>query len=173
MKIIPVCEPFLNGNEKKYVDDCIDSGWISSSGKYVTAFEESFAEYCGAKFAVGVPNGTLALHLALKVLGIEKGDEVIIPNFTMIASAFAVCYLGAIPVFVDAEIESWNIDVTEIEKKITVKTKAIMAVSIFGHPCDMNGIWEIAQKYNLKVIEDAAESHGAEYYGRKQVHLRT
>ncbi|MHB9140630.1 MAG: DegT/DnrJ/EryC1/StrS family aminotransferase, partial [Paludibacter sp.] len=151
MEFIPVCEPFLNGNEKEYVNDCLNTGWISSAGKYVKAFEESFAFYCGAKYAVGVSNGTVALHLALTALGIKKGDEVIIPNFTMIASAFAVCYTGAIPVFVDAEADSWNIDVNKIEAKINNKTKAIMPVSIFGHPCEMEKIWELAKKYNLKV----------------------
>jgi perosamine synthetase len=171
MDFIPVCEPFLNGNELNYVTDCINTGWISSAGKYVKAFEESFATYCGAKFAVGVCNGTVALHLALIALDIKKGDEVIIPNFTMIASAFAVCYTGAIPVFVDAEPETWNMDITKIEEKITSKTKAIMPVSIFGHPCEMEKIWELAKKYNLVVIEDAAESHGAEYQGKKTGNL--
>ncbi len=171
MCFIPVCEPFLNGNEKEYVNDCLTSGWISSAGKYVKAFEEGFASYCGAKYAVGVCNGTVALHVALTALGIKKGDEVIIPNFTMIASAFAVCYTGATPVFVDAEPETWNIDTLKIEEKINKKTKAIMPVSIFGHPCEMEKIWELAEKYGLKVIEDAAESHGAEYKGKKTGNL--
>lgn len=171
MKYIPVCEPFLNGNEIKYVHDCITTGWISSSGKYVKAFEEKFAEYCGVKYAVAVCNGTVALHLALVAAGIQNGDEIIIPNFTMIASAFAVCYLGAKPVFVDAEPENWNIDTSKIEEKITSRTRAIMPVSIFGHPCDMKEIWDLASKYNLKVIEDAAESHGAEYQCKKTGNL--
>lgn len=167
MSFIPVCEPFLNGNEKQYVADCMDTGWISSAGKYVKAFEEKFAEYCGVKYAVGVCNGTVAIHLALTALGIKKGDEVIIPNFTMIATAFAVCYTGAMPVFVDADPNTWNIDVEKIEEKITKKTKAIMPVSIFGHPCEFDKIRELANKHNLKIIEDAAESHGAEYNGIK------
>ena len=171
MDFIPVCEPFLNGNEKEYVNDCLTTGWISSAGKYVKAFEESFASYCGVKYAVGVCNGTVAIHLALTALGIKKGDEVIIPNFTMIASAFAICYVGATPVFVDAEPETWNIDTLKIEEKITSRTKAIMPVSIFGHPCEMEKIWKLAKKYNLKVIEDAAESHGAEYKGKKTGNL--
>jgi len=171
MDFIPVCEPFLNGNEIEYVNDCIKTGWISSAGKYVKAFEEQFASYCGVKYAVGVCNGTVALHLALTALDIKREDEIIIPNFTMIASAFAVCYTGAVPVFVDAEPETWNIDVNKIEEKITNKTKAIMPVSIFGHPCEMAKIWELAKKYNLKVIEDAAESHGAEYKGIKTGNL--
>jgi perosamine synthetase len=171
MDFIPVCEPFLNGNELKYVNDCVSTGWISSSGKYVTAFEEKFAEYCGVKYGVAVCNGTVALHLALVAAGIKAGDEVIIPDFTMIASAFAVCYAGAVPVFVDAERETWNIDPEKIEEKITSRTKAIMPVSIFGHPCEMKKIWQLAEKYKLRVIEDAAESHGAEYNGKKTGNL--
>jgi perosamine synthetase len=167
MKFIPVCEPFLNGNEHKYVTDCLRTGWISSSGKYVKAFEESFAAYCGVKYAVAVTNGTVALHLALVATDIKQGDEVIIPNFTMIASAFSVCYTGATPVFVEADSDTWNLDVNKIEEKITQRTKAIMPVSIFGQPCDMDKIWELASKYKLNIIEDAAESHGAVYKGRK------
>jgi len=166
-KFIPVCEPLLVGNERKYVLDALETGWISSAGKYIPAFEQAFAEYCGVKHGIAVCNGTVALHLALVALDIKAGDEVIVPNFTMIASAFAVCYTGAIPVFVDAEPETWNIDPSKIEEKITEKTKAIMPVHIYGHPCDMDPIVKIASKYNLKIIEDAAEVHGAEYYGRK------
>ncbi|MFA6924567.1 MAG: DegT/DnrJ/EryC1/StrS family aminotransferase [Bacteroidales bacterium] len=162
-KFIPVCEPFLNGNEEKYVLDALQTGWISSAGKYIPAFEEKFAEYIGVKHAIAVTNGTTALHLALVALGIKNDDEVIIPNFTMIASAFAVCYTGAKPVFVDAEPITWNIDTNLIKEKITKNTKAIMPVHIWGHPCNMNPIIEIAKKYNLKIIEDAAESHGATY----------
>ena len=165
--MIPVCEPYLNGNELKYVNDAIRTGWISSSGKYVKAFEEAFADYCGVKYAVGVCNGTVALHLALLCLGIGKGDEVIIPNFTMIASAFAICYTGAMPVFVDADKKTWDIDVSGIEKKITLETKAIMPVHIFGNPCDMGAIQQIATRHNLFIIEDAAEAHGAMYKGNK------
>ena len=164
---IPVCEIFLNGNEKKYVDDCMETGWISSSGKYVTEFEKAFAEYCGCKYAVSTCNGTVSLHLALVALGIKEGDEVIIPSFTMSASAFAVCYTGAKPVFVDAHPKTWNIDVEKIEEKITKNTKAIMPVHIFGNTCDMNKIQELAKKHNLFITEDAAESHGAEYGGQK------
>lgn len=164
---IPVCEPFLNGNEIKYVTDAISTGWISSNGKYVTDFEHSFAEYCGMKYGVAVCNGTVALHLALVALGIGKGDEVIIPSFTMIATAYAVCYVGAKPVFIDADKDTWNLDVTKIEEKITSRTKAIIPVHIFGNPCDMDAIKLIAEKYKLFIIEDAAEAHGAEYKGKK------
>jgi len=162
-----VCEPFLAGNEREYVLDAIDTGWISSAGKYISKFENSFADYCGVKHGISVCNGTVALHLALTALGIGKGDEVIVSNFTMIASAFSICYTGAIPIFVDAEPVTWNIDVNKIEEKITSKTKAIMVVHIYGHPCDMDPVMEIAKKYNIKVIEDAAEVHGAEYKGKK------
>ena len=170
-KFIPVCEPLLEGNELNYVIEAVKTGWISSSGKFVKLFEEKFADYCGAKYAVSACNGTAALHLALLSLGIEKGDEVIIPSFTMIASAFSVCYTGAKPVFADVERETWNINPDLIEEKITTKTKAIMMVSIFGHPCDVEEIRKIANKYNLFVIEDAAESHGAEYKGIKTGNL--
>lgn len=164
---IPVCEPTLLGNELKYVTDAVQTGWISSAGKYVTEFEQKFAEYCGCKYGVAVCNGTVALHLALVALGIGKGDEVIIPDFTMIATAFAVCYTGATPVFVDANPETWNLDVTKIEEKITSRTKAIIPVHLFGLMCDMDAINSIAKKHNLNVLEDAAEAHSAEYKGRR------
>ena len=167
MAFIPVCDPMLAGNELKYVTEAVSTGWISSSGKYVTEFENQFAEYCGCKYGIAVCNGTIALHLALIGLGIGKGDEVIVPTFTMIASAFAVCYTGAKPVFVDADKDTWNIDVKKIEEKITSKTKAIMPVHIFGKMCDMDAIHALAKKYNLYVLEDAAEAHGASYHGVK------
>ena len=166
-KFIPVCTAYLSGNEKKYINDCIDTGWISSAGKYVTEFEKAFAKYCGCKYAVAVTSGTTALHLALASLGIKKGDEVIIPSFTMIACAFAVCYTGAKPVFIDIDEKTWNIDVSKIENKITKKTKAIMPVHIFGNPCNMKEIIRIAKKYKLHIVEDCAEAHGAEYNGKK------
>ena len=164
---IPVCEPFLNGNELKYVTDAVSTGWISSAGKYVNEFEKQFAAYCDCNYGVAVCNGTMALHLALVSLGIGKGDEVIIPSFTMIASAFAVCYTGAIPVFVDADPLTWNIDVEKIEKKITIRTKAIMPVHIFGQMCEMDRISDIAKKHHLFIIEDAAEAHGATFNDKK------
>lgn len=166
-KFIPVCEPMLAGNELKYVTDAVSTGWISSSGKYVTEFEKQFAAYSDCKYGVAVCNGTVALHLALVALGVSEGDEVIVPTFTMIASAFAVCYTGAKPVFVDADPHTWNIDVAKIEEKITPRTKAIMPVHIFGQMCDMDAIQALADKYNLLIIEDAAEAHGAMWRGRK------
>ena len=172
-RFIPVCEPYLNGRELSYVTQAVKSGWISSSGRYVRDFEERFAAYCGAKYAVGVCNGTVALHLSLVVLGIGKKDEVLIPDFTMAASAFAVCYTGAMPVLVDARRDTWNMDHEKITHKITRRTKAIMPVSIFANPCEMDPIRLIAKKHGLKVIEDAAESHGSLYKGRKTGSLAT
>lgn len=171
MEKIPVCEPLLDGNELKYVEEAMKAGWISSSGKFINLFEDSFASYCGAKYGIAVCNGTVALHLALVAMGIGKEDEVIIPNFTMAASAFSICYAGAVPVFVDVKKDTWNIDPDKIEEKITNKTKAIMVVSIFGQPCEMDRIRKIANKHKLKIIEDAAESHGAEYKGIKSGNL--
>jgi perosamine synthetase len=166
-KFIPVCEPYLTGKELEYVTDAVKTGWISGVGSYVKKFEEEFARFCGVKHAISTNNGTAALHLALVGLGIKDNDEVIIPNFTMISSAFSVCYTGAKPVFVDADEETWNINPNWIEERITPKTRAIMPVHIYGHPCEMDKIMEIARKYNLKVIEDCAEAHGAEYKGKK------
>jgi perosamine synthetase len=166
-EIIPVCEPALLGNEQEYVLDAVRTGWISSSGSYVSRFENAFSRYCGAKYGIGVCNGTTAIHLALAAAGIGPEDEVIVPDFTMIASAVAVCYVGAMPVFVDADNNTWNIDAKRIEEKITNRTKAIMPVHIYGLACNMEVIGEIASRYDLLVIEDAAEAHGAEYNGKK------
>ena len=164
---IPVCEPWLDGNEVAYVTDAVRSGWISSSGEYLRRFEEGFADYCGVRHGIGVTNGTTAVHLALAAFGIGPGDEVILPDFTMIASAFAVCYCGALPVFVDAEPVAWNMDVAKIEEKLTARTKAILAVHIYGHPTDMDPLRELAAGRGIAVVEDAAEAHGSLYKGRK------
>ena len=164
---IPVAEPVFGGNELKYVSECVLSGWVSSVGKYVTEFEELFAGFCNAKYAVSTSNRTCALHLALLTLGIGEGDEVIVPSLSFISTANAVCFTGAKPVFVDCEREFWNIDVSQIEKNITDKTKAIIPVHLYGHPADMDEINRVAKKHNLKVIEDAAEAHGALYKDRK------
>ncbi len=163
---IPVSEPLLSGNEAKYVEDCVKTGWISSGGKYIGEFENSFAKYVNSKHAITSSNGTTALHLAMLALGIGNKDEVIVPNFTMIASVNSVVYTGAKPVFVDVEPRTWTIDVSKIEEKITESTKAIMPVHIFGHPCDMDPILDIAKEHDLFVIEDAAEAIGAEYKGK-------
>lgn len=164
--MIPVCEPFLTGKELQYVDDCLKTNWISSAGKYIAEFEKGFAAYCKVKYGIATTNGTTALHLALATLGIGKGDEVIIPTFTMAACAFSVIYTGAKPVLVDSEPETWNMDVGQIERKVTPRTKAIMPVHIYGHPCDMDPIMNIARKHHLYMVEDAAEAHGATYKGK-------
>jgi len=165
--IIPISEPSLEGNEKKYLMETVASSWISSAGEFVSKFEHSFSDYCGVKHGVATANGTVALHLALVALGIGKGDEVVVPNLTFAATINSVLYTGATPVIVDIEQESWCISPEEIEKAITKKTKAIIPVHLFGQPCDMERICDIANKYNLKIVEDCAQAHGAEYLGSK------
>ena len=165
--MIPVSTPLFISNEKKYVAQCIDSGWVSSEGPYVKEFEERFAKFCGRKYGVAVSSGTAALEVAMGVLGLKPGDEVIMPTFTIISCPFAVMQYGLIPVFVDADPQTWTIDTAKIEEKITKRTRAIMAVHIYGHPCDMDPISRIAKKHHLKIIEDAAEAHGAEYKKKK------
>lgn len=167
MRSIPVCTPVLGNKEYEYVVDCLRTNWISSSGKYIDWFEEKFSRYCEKKYGITTTNGTSALHLALNALRIGQGDEVIMPSFTIASTVFAAIYCGAKPVLVDSKSDTWNIDVSQIEKKITQKTKAIMPVHIYGHPCDMDPIIKLAKKYKLYVIEDAAEAHGAQYYGKK------
>jgi perosamine synthetase len=164
---IPISKPALVGNELKYVTDCVESNWISSLGKYVTAFEEAFAAFCGANYAVTCSNGTTALHLALLALGVNPGDEVIVPTLTYVATANSVVYCGARPVFVDGEPATWNMDPSQIEALITSRTKGIIVVHLFGHPVDMDPIMEIANRHGLFVLEDAAEAHGAKYKGRR------
>ena len=162
----PVYQPSLKGNEKKYVDDCLDSTWISSKGKYIKLFEDSFSKFTDIKYSVAVSNGTVALHIALLALGIGGEDEVIVPTFTYIASVNAIKYVNAKPVFVDSDPQTWQIDPLKIREKITKKTKAIMAVHIYGHPCDMKQIKKIAEEFNLYIIEDCAEAIGS-YYDSK------
>lgn len=164
---ISLAQPQLNGNEYKYLMDAFFSTWISSTGKYITQFEESFSKYCGMKYGVATSNGTTALHLALVALGIGKGDEVIVPDITFAATINAVIYTGATPVIVDIEEDSWCINPDEIEKAITPRTKAIIPVHIYGQPCNMERIGEIAQKNSLYIIEDCAEAHGAEWKNKK------
>jgi perosamine synthetase len=164
---IPVAAPSFGGNEKAYVMDCLESTWISSTGKYIEQFEAAFARFCGTKHAISCCNGTVALHLALMALGVGPGDEVIVPTLTFVSTANAVTYCGARPVFVDSEPRTWNLDPESVEEKITPRTKGIIVVHLFGHPADMNPIVAIAQRRGLFVVEDAAQSHGAEYEGRK------
>lgn len=153
--------------ELNLVSECVKTGWISSEGCFVKKFEESFSKFCGVKYGVACTNGTSAIHLGLLSLGVCKGDEVIMPAFTMIATAYAVIYAGARPVLVDAEARTWNMNTAQINDKITKKTTAILPVHIYGHPVDMKTIWEIKKNKKIYVLEDAAEAHGAEYKGRK------
>lgn len=164
---IPVAEPIIGKEELNLVIKTIKSGWISSIGKNISKFENRFAEFCGAKYGVATTNGTSALHLCLEASKIGPGDEVIVPSMTFVATANAVVYTGANPVFVDSELETWNIDPDKIEPKINNKTKAIIPVHLYGHPANMDQILKLARKHNLLVFEDAAEAHGAEYKGNK------
>lgn len=166
MSFIPVNEPLLNGNEKKYLCECINTGWISSEGPFVKEFEQKMSATVNRKYGIAVSNGTAALEVAAQALGIGLGDEVIMPTFTIISCAMAITKLGAIPVLVDSDIHTWNMKVDEIEAKITPKTKAIMIVHLYGLPAEVDEILELAKKYDLKVIEDAAEMHGQMYKGQ-------
>lgn len=166
-KFIPVAAPTLNGNEKKYVLDCLDSTWISSNGKYIEQFENSFSKFCRVKHALCCSNGTVALHLALLALGVGPRDEIIVPTLTFVATANAVSYCGATPVFIDSEPETWNLDTALIEAKITPRTRGIIVVHLYGHPVDMDPVLAVAKKHGLFVIEDAAQAHGAEYKGQR------
>jgi len=167
VEVIPVCQPTLEGNERKYVLECMDTNWISSRGKFVDEFEEGFSHYCGVRFGITTNSGTTALHLALATMGLEEGNEVIIPSFTMISTANAVSYLGAKPIPVDVDPDTWNIDPDKIEAKITEKTRAIIPIHTYGHPADMDRLQAIADKHGLDIVEDAAEAHGAEYKGKR------
>ncbi len=163
----PVYIPLMNGKEKKYVNEALDSTWISSKGKFINQFEENFAEFLGAKHAASCSNGTVAIHLALMALDIGVGDEVIVPTFTYIASVNAIKYVGAEPVFADCTESDWQVCPKSIKEKITDKTKAILVVPLYGCPCDMGEIMAIARENNLKVIEDCAEAIGSTYQGEK------
>ncbi|HWA74545.1 MAG TPA: DegT/DnrJ/EryC1/StrS family aminotransferase [Polyangiaceae bacterium] len=163
---IPVCEPLLLGRELEYVSEAVSKGWISSSGSFVNKFEARFSEHLGVRHSVTVSNGTAALHLALVAAGVGPGDEVIVPTFTMIASAAAVCYAGATPVFVDCERDTFNLDVQGVEAKLTERTRAIMPVHIYGLPCDMDPLLDLGRRHGLVVVEDAAEAIGSLYKGR-------
>jgi perosamine synthetase len=163
MNFIPVNEPLLDGNEKKYLLECIETGWISSEGPFVKQFEEHFAALVGRKYGIAVSNGSAALDVAIAALGIGHGDEVILPTFTIISCAAAIVRAGAVPVVVDCDPLTWNMDVSQIESKITPKTKAIMVVHIYGLPVEMLPVLSIADQYGLQIIEDAAEMIGQTY----------
>ncbi len=161
--MIPVNEPVIGEQEQKYVSECLKTGWISSAGKFINQFEESWAAYCERRFGVAVSNGTVALQAAVAALELDPDDEVIMPTFTIVSCALAVVYSGGVPVLVDCDPETWCMDVSLVEQKITARTRAIMPVHIYGHPVDMDPLLALAKKHDLVIIEDAAEAHGAEY----------
>lgn len=164
--MIPVNSPLLDGNEKKYLNECIDTGWISSEGPFIKAFEERFAATVQRRHGVAVCNGTAAIDAAVDALGIGPGDEVIMPSFTIISCVGQIVRAGGIPVLVDNDPVTWNMDVSQVAARITPRTKAIMAVHIYGLPVDMDPLLALARQHGLKVLEDAAESHGQTYRGR-------
>lgn len=166
MYSIPIYRPALGGNEKKYVDECLDSTWISSKGKFIASFESEFAKYTQVRHATAVSNGTVALHLALIALGIGPDDEVIVPTLTYIASVNAITYTGATPVFVDSLADTWQMDPEDVKRKITPRTRAIMAVHLYGHPCDLDELASVAKSRNIFLIEDCAEAFGTLYKRR-------
>jgi perosamine synthetase len=165
-EFIPVSQPAFLGNEKRYVNECLDSTWISSIGSFIDRFEERFAAYCGASHAVSCCNGTMALHLCLLGLGIGPGDEVLVPSLTYVATANAVRYCGAEPVFVDSDRSTWNLDPEDLSRKISPRAKAVIAVHLYGRPAPMAEVLAVARGHGLKVVEDAAEAVGATYRGR-------
>ena len=188
--LIPLSVPELRGNEWKYVKQCLDENWVSSAGKYVDLFEQKLAEYVGTRYAVATCNGTAALHTALMILGIGKGDEVIVPSLTFIATANVVRYVGAAPVFIDSEQETGNIDVNQVEafiksecffknhrtlinKKTGNRVRVIIPVHLYGYPAHMDALGELVKRYNLKVIEDASEALGSRYHGKSVGNLST
>jgi perosamine synthetase len=166
-KFIPIARPMLTGKEGAYVQECVETGWVSSLGRFVPLFEERFAEFCGVEYAIACNSGTSALHLALLGLGVGAGDEVIVPTLTYVASANAVRYCNATPVFVDSDARTMNLDPAQVEHKITPKTRAIIAVHLYGHPADMDALRDIGARHGIPVIEDAAEAHGALCRGQR------
>lgn len=164
--MIPVYQPYFNGREKEYVNQCLDSTWISSKGEFIGKFERAFAQYIGSEHATTVSNGTVAIHLALEALGIGPGDEVIVPTLTYIASVNTIIQTGATPVFVDSLESTWQVDPKDVEAKITPRTKAVMAVHLYGLPCDMDALTSICHKHKLLLVEDCAEAFGTLYKGQ-------
>lgn len=165
--MIPVSEPLLDERAIANVEDALRSGWISSEGRYIADFERRWSEYCGVSHGVALCNGTVALEVAMVALALPPGSEVIIPSFTIISCAAAVLRAGCRPILVDCDPHTWCLDVAEVERKITDKTRAVMPVHIYGHMADMHPIMELAGKFGLAIVEDAAEAHGAEYHGRR------
>jgi len=176
MNQIPIYQPSLLGREKEYVNECLNSTWISSKGEFIGRFEKSFSEFTGSLYAVACSNGTAAIHLALIALGIGERDEVIVPTLTYIAPVNAIKYTGATPVFVDSESTTWQISLEDVRNKITPKTRAIMAVHLYGQPCDMPSLRKLADENDIFLVEDCAEAFGS-YIGSRHVgtfgHLAT
>ncbi|HEV7881287.1 DegT/DnrJ/EryC1/StrS family aminotransferase [Bradyrhizobium sp.] len=164
--MIPVYQPYLTGKEKEYVASCFDSTWISSRGEFVSRFEAEFEKFTGVRHATSVCNGTVALHLAMMALGLGPGDEVIVPTLTYVASVNTVVQAGATPVFVDSLRSTWQIDPKDVQRKITPRTKAVMAVHLYGAPCDMTSLTELCEQHGLFLIEDCAEAFGTLYRGK-------
>ncbi len=165
--MISVNEPLLGNRELEYVSECVRTGWISSAGRFIEEFEEKWAAYCGRGYGIVVSDGTVALQVAVDCIGLKPGDEVIMPTFTIISCALAVVYNGGVPVLVDCDPRTWCMDVDQVKRKITERTRAIMPVHIYGHPVDMDPILDLAEKHGLAIIEDAAEVHGAEYLSKR------
>ena len=165
--MIPVSEPLLDERALSYVEEAVRTGWISSEGRFIAEFERRWAAYCGAAHGVAVCNGTVALELAMAALGLPADSEVILPSFTIISCAAAVLRTGCRPVLVDCDSDTWCLDVGEVRRKITAKTRAVMPVHIYGHMADMDPLMELAREFDLAIIEDAAEAHGGEYHGRR------
>ncbi len=164
---IPLYSPYISKNQKKYVNQCLDTNWISSKGQFVNSFEDKFSLYTSSKYSVAVSNGTVAIHLAMLALGIKDGDHVLVPSFTYIAPVNAIKYVGATPVFVDSNPDDLQMDLQDLEKKITKDTKAILAVHVYGQPGEMNKLKQISKKYKLILLEDCAEALGASFKGKK------
>ncbi|MCG5238917.1 DegT/DnrJ/EryC1/StrS family aminotransferase [Azospirillum doebereinerae] len=171
--MIPVSEPLLGERALTYVQEAVNSGWVSSDGRFITEFERLWAEYCGVRHGVAVCNGTIALEVAVQALGLEPGSEIIMPSLTIISCALAVIEAGCVPVLVDCEPDSWCMDMAQVAAKITPRTRAIMPVHMYGHPVDMAPLLELAERHGLAIVEDAAEAHGAEYHGRRAGGLGT
>lgn len=165
--MIPISKPTISEEDVRLVSDAVASGWVSSLGSYIDKFERQFAAFCGVRHCVTTANGTVAIHLALKVLGIGPGDEVIVPDLTFVATANMVALAGAKPVIADVRASDWCLDPASVERAITSRTRALIPVHLYGHPAEMNELRAIAQAHGLKVIEDAAEAHGARYRGRR------
>jgi perosamine synthetase len=164
---IPVSEPLIGDNTLPLVTECVETGWVSSEGRFIPEFERKFSQFCGAAHGVAVSNGTTALQVAMKALSLEPGSEVIMPSYTIISCAIAVLEADCVPVLVDCDPETWCMDLDQVEAAITPRTRAIMPVHMFGHPVDMRRVMKLAAKHDLRVVEDAAEAHGAEVEGRR------